>query len=87
MNHDALALEQMDRAVLIELSTALGGLVQTMYLEREKAKAEEHKKQQRKQRLAAEREARIRAKAEAEQQEREKRHAERDEAGRFDSRP
>ena len=45
-----VALEQMDRAVLIELSTALGGLVQTMYLEREKAKAEEHKKQQRKQR-------------------------------------
>ena len=44
-----VALEQMDRAVLIELSTALGGLVQTMYLEREKTKIQVHIRQQRKQ--------------------------------------
>ena len=28
----------MDKAVLVELSTALGGLVQSMYIERELAK-------------------------------------------------
>jgi hypothetical protein len=67
------AVEQMDRAVLIELSTALGGLVQTMYLEREKARAEEHKRQLRKQHLVADRAARTRAKPEAEQQERDRR--------------
>ena len=31
-------VERMDKAVLVELSTALGGLVQSMYTEREMAK-------------------------------------------------
>ena len=31
-------VERMDKAVLVELSNALGGLVQSMYIEREFAK-------------------------------------------------
>ena len=61
-----VAVEKMDRAVLIELSIALGGLVQTMYLEREKAKAEDQRRMQRKARIIAEKEARLKAKFEAE---------------------
>lgn len=37
------ALEKMDKPILIELSSALGGLVQSMYLEREKAKRKQRK--------------------------------------------
>ena len=61
-----LAVEKMDRAVLIELSIALGGLIQTMYLEREKAKAEEQRRIQRKTRIMAEKESRLKAKMELE---------------------
>eukprot|EP01038_Epipyxis_sp_PR26KG_P011639 gene11639-15589_t len=39
-------MEAMDKAVLVELSTALGGLVQSMYIERETNKKEETLKQQ-----------------------------------------
>jgi hypothetical protein len=35
-------VENMDKAVLVELSTALGGLVQSMYIEREIVKQEEN---------------------------------------------
>jgi len=35
------AVEQMDKAVLVELVTALGGLIQSMYIDRELMKAEE----------------------------------------------
>ena len=68
-----LALEQMDRAVLIELSTALGGLVQTMYLEREKSKIQVHTRKQQKQQLYDERIAQEKAREKAEEEEREKR--------------
>jgi hypothetical protein len=37
------ALEKMDKPILIELCSALGGLVQSMYLEREKAKRKQRK--------------------------------------------
>lgn len=37
------ALEKMDKPILIELSSALGGLVQSMYLEREKMKRKQRK--------------------------------------------
>ena len=68
-----LAVEKMDRAVLIELSIALGGLVQTMYLEREKAKAEEQKRVARKTKILAEKEARLKAKMDIEKEEKVKR--------------
>ena len=61
-----LAVEKMDRAVLIELSIALGGLMQTMFLEREKAKAEEQKRIQRKTRIMADKESRLKARMELE---------------------
>jgi hypothetical protein len=64
-----LAVEKMDRAVLIELSIALGGLVQTMYLEREKAKAEDHRRLMRKSKILAEKEARLKAKFDQEEEE------------------
>lgn len=64
-----LSVEKMDRAVLIELSIALGGLVQTMYLEREKAKAEELKRVARKTKIIAEKEARLKAKLDVEEEE------------------
>lgn len=64
-----LAVEKMDRAVLIELSIALGGLVQTMYLEREKAKAEEHRRLMRKTKILADKEARLKAKFDHEEEE------------------
>ena len=37
------ALEKMDKPILIELCSALGGLVQSMYLEREKTKRKQRK--------------------------------------------
>jgi hypothetical protein len=64
-----LAVEKMDRAVLIELSIALGGLVQTMYLEREKAKAEDHRRLIRKTKILADKEARLKAKFDLEEEE------------------
>jgi hypothetical protein len=64
-----LAVEKMDRAVLIELSIALGGLVQTMYLEREKAKAEDHRRLMRKTKILADKEARLKAKFDLEEEE------------------
>jgi hypothetical protein len=48
------SLEKMDKAVLIELASALGGLVQSMYLEREKSKIEEQAQQEREARAKAE---------------------------------
>jgi hypothetical protein len=38
-------VQLMDKAVLVELSTALGGLVQSMYIEREIIKQEENQKE------------------------------------------
>lgn len=64
-----LAVEKMDRAVLIELSIALGGLVQTMYLEREKAKAEDQRRLMRKTKILADKEARLKAKFDLEEEE------------------
>ena len=64
-----IAVEKMDRAVLIELSIALGGLVQTMYLERERTKAEDQRRIQRKSRIIADKEARLKAKLEADAEE------------------
>ena len=69
----SVALEQMDRAVLIELSTALGGLVQTMYLEREKTKIQVHIRKQQKQQLYDEKIRQEKAQETAEEEERQKR--------------
>jgi hypothetical protein len=60
-------VEGMDKAVLVELCTALGGLVQTMYIEREKMKKEELERQRRRDAAKAEQEAK--AKAETAQEE------------------
>ena len=65
----SVALEQMDRAVLIELSTALGGLVQTMYLEREKTKIQVHIRKQQKQQLYDEKIRQEKAQETAEEEE------------------
>jgi hypothetical protein len=45
-SHDDLyaTVESMDKAVLVELTTALGGLVQSMYLEKERTRIEEQVK-------------------------------------------
>lgn len=52
-------VEKMDKAVLMELCAALGGLVQSMYIDREKARQEELLRQQRKAQAKAEKEARL----------------------------
>mmetsp|Transcript_16879 Transcript_16879/g.24425 ORF Transcript_16879/g.24425 Transcript_16879/m.24425 type:complete len:278 (+) Transcript_16879:396-1229(+) len=51
-SHELLysTVERMDKAVLVELSNALGGLVQSMYIERELAKQEETLRLQRERR-------------------------------------
>ncbi len=54
-------VEGMDKAVLVELCTALGGLVQTMYIEREKMKQDEIQRQQRRSVVKAEKEAKLKA--------------------------
>lgn len=54
-------VEKMDKAVLIELSTALGSLVQAMYVEREKAKREEAQRQKRKAKIKADKEAKAKS--------------------------
>lgn len=54
------AVEEMDKTVLVELSTALGGLVQSMYIEREMSKREETiKEEKRKQTEEESRQKRI----------------------------
>ena len=57
------AIDKMERSVLIELSNALGGLVQTMYVEREKMKAEDQRRIQKKLKITAEKEARAKERA------------------------
>lgn len=59
-SQDALydAVEKMDKAVLVELSTALGGLVQSMYIEREMSKQEEMIKESKRQQKEMEEEQR-----------------------------
>ena len=59
-SQDALysAVESMDKAVLVELSTALGGLVQSMYIERELSKQEEIVKESKRQQKEVEEEQR-----------------------------
>lgn len=54
-SHDKLfdTVEAMDKAVLVELSTALGGLVQSMFVDRETAK-QRQQAEERQRRLAAE---------------------------------
>lgn len=63
-----MSVEKMDRAVLIELSIALGGLVQTMYIEREKAKAEDSRKSIKKAKMLAMNEAKLKAKQDIEEE-------------------
>ena len=63
-----MSVEKMDRAVLIELSIALGGLVQTMYIEREKAKAEDARRIEKKAKILANNEAKLKAKHDIEEE-------------------
>lgn len=63
-----MSVEKMDRAVLIELSIALGGLVQTMYIEREKAKAEDARRVEKKAKILANNEAKLKAKHDIEEE-------------------
>jgi hypothetical protein len=55
-SQDALynVVEYMDKALLVELSTALGGLVQSMYIERELTKREEAIRETRRQQVLLE---------------------------------
>lgn len=63
-----MSVEKMDRAVLIELSIALGGLVQTMYIEREKAKAVDARRIEKKAKILANNEAKLKAKHDIEEE-------------------